>query len=222
MNKLVIIPVHEFADMLKRIVEFYKQHLEECDIVIINDSKVLKKCYIGALVDTKAKVINSKSNRNLAGNILQAFDFAKESFGKEYDLIITNEHDVMPTVDALYACLSVFENKKVFNGFASVSTLYKWNNEICYPTSKDWLNGWSIQNIPLVGDARVIGKQGVPFGFALWKPEAINQIREMSFDGVLYADTKFGEFLYKRGYHHIRLINYHVEHFNKGVKSWRI
>ena len=38
MNKLVIIPVCNFIDVLNKIVNFYIKYLDEADIIIVDDS----------------------------------------------------------------------------------------------------------------------------------------------------------------------------------------
>lgn len=200
MNKLVIIPVYKFHLLVNDIRKFYEENLDEADIIVIDDS--------AGCLGLKASIILGHTQSEIKNN-------------KEYDLIIINEHDVIPNESALYACLEVFtktiENKDV----ASVSTIYKHNNKDCYPSHVDWYNGITVMDDHLFGEVKYVGLQGIPFGFSLWKPKALKLIENIKLPDTWKLDSEFGKLLGDKGYHHLRLIDYQVEHYNKGVRSWK-
>ena len=222
MNKLVIIPVCNFFDCFNQIIAFYDEHLDEANIVIIDDSTDSRMMIIHNITG-KYNLITLRNNKKgyLSNAFLQGIEYAEKRFDKQYDLIITNEHDVVPNVETLYACLSAFENKEIMRDIASVSTIYKWKGQDCYPTHPHWYNGWTILNVPGVGECKVIGAQGVPFGFTLWKPQVLKLLNNKTLPPIWKLDSHFGQVVYDKGYHHIRLIDYFVEHYNGGVKSWK-
>lgn len=221
MNKLVIIPVCNFFDCIDEIIGLYNDWLEEAHIIVVDDSTDGKQFINSRIDDKRILYIRNHKQGDLRNAFFSGLNFSENFWKIKYDLVITNEHDVIPKLNALYACLSVFENTKLMRDVASVSTIYKWQDKDCYPSHPHWYNGWTISNVPGVGECKVLGAQGIPFGFALWRPEIIKMLNDDSLPLLWKLDSKFGELVYSKGYKHIRLIDYFVEHYNGGIKSWK-
>jgi len=219
MNKLVIIPICDFFDCIYTIVSFYLKNLDEADIIIVTDGVRDNTEWLQGSIQKNCIIIRNSKPGNLRNAIYSAYKYMQKS--RSYDLVITNEHDVIPNEDSLYACLHVFEDKKAMRGMASVSTVYKWNGKDCYPSHPNWYNGWTVLNGYGVGECKIAAAQGIPFGFALWKPEIIDLLNNKDLPLIWKLDSRFGELVYSKGYHHIRLVDYYVEHYKQGVKSWK-
>jgi hypothetical protein len=221
MNKLVIITVCDFFECIYQIVSFYRKELDEADIIIVDDSKRNPLYLLTHQKELKCTLIQNSNSGDLRNAFISALQIMESVYNKKYDLIITNEHDIIPNVKTLYACLHIFINNFLMRDIASVSTIYKWNDIDCYPTNPDWYNGWTILNTDEVGECKVVGIPGVPFGFSLWKPNIIQLLNNEKLPMLLHLDSEFGKLIYSKGYHHIRLVDYYVEHYKRGVKSWK-
>ena len=221
MNTLVIIPVCNFIELLNTIITFYAVNLNEADIVVVDDGD--KLAITPFFIDVKKEIAITVNTRHgyLSQAYLDGMFVAENHFGKKYDLVITNEHDVVPTLKSLYACLEVFNRSLCVENVASVSTIYKWNHNDCYPTHPHWYNGTTLYEDKLCGEVKFVGMQGVPFGFTLWKEKALKLLSPNELPPIWKLDSEFGKFLFNKGYHHLRLTDFFVLHHNKGVKSWK-
>lgn len=215
MSKIVVIPEFNFQDLIYQIVEFYRKHLDEAIILITTNR--LKE--VGALNDFSKNVFVVYSQPGLKNAYKTAYKFNALNYNK--DIMIINEHDVIPNVNALYSCLHIFENPPI-DDVASVSCNYSFNGEYCYPSSPNWFKDKPIISRPDVGKIARIGNQGVPFGFSIWKAKLFENIGDPIFPDTWKLDYHFGSYVHNElGMWHLRLLDYSVEHFNGGVKSWK-
>lgn len=214
MTAKVIIPVYGFTGLLPAIMKFYKDNLEEALVFVVNDDP---KMSLSGFSDENAII----SNNMIRGDLRHTFHHYTE-YTETTDIVITNEHDVMPKLDALYAGLTVFEQMRREMKLASVSCMYFWNDVLCYPSHPNWYKDEKIDIGEKFGRAAILGAQGVPFGFTIWDSKALSLIDNTSLPKIWKLDSAFGVLLNGHGYNHIRLIDYNVEHYNKGVNSWKM
>ena len=128
------------------------------------------------------------------------------------------ETDSNPTLSTFNKMIEVFLNEKS-NGIASVSPMYKWNGNYCYPTHNHWLSDPIYKITESHGKLTCV--HAVPFLFSVWEPLVFKYIKNNDFRNFIGLDTDFGTFLSKKGYKHIRLRDYYVEHVGGGKKSWK-
>lgn len=217
MKSLVVIPVFNFWGLVPKLISFYSRHHKEAEILIINDGTVNKS--INVKMWKNAQVYMSRYSCNLKGALQTAYEINNEQYG--CDTFIINEHDVIPNAHALQASLFI-HNDPPINNHASVSAIYKWDGKMCYPSHPNWFKDQPQMNYLQTGRIAIVGKQGIPFGFSIWKSGYFKNIIDKRFPNVWKLDHKFGEYVVVDcGASHIRLLDYHVEHFNKGVNSWK-
>lgn len=221
MNTLVIIPVCNFYELLNKIIDFYTINLDEADIIIVDDSN--SSALSSFVLNTRRKILMTLNTKHgyLGQAFLDGLFVAETEYNKKYDLVITNEHDVIPNVEALYACLHIFRSVNERKEVASVSTIYKYNNFMCYPSHPNWNKGITIFKDNLCGEVKYVGRQGVPFGFTLWKRIVFDEFDLSKLPPIWKLDSAFGRLLEEKGYHHLRLIDFYVEHYKRGIKSWK-
>lgn len=127
------------------------------------------------------------------------------------------ETDADPDIDSLAAMYDVI--KETRGPVASVSVMYKNNNEYCYPTHNHWFTDPIHSIHPKYGPIRKA--HAVPFLFSIWDAEVfywINSI-DTNFREFLHYDTDFGNFLSKNNWLHLRISDLHVGHVDGGKKS---
>ena len=211
MNKVVIIPVYGFVDYVTPLINFYKDNLEEAKIMIINSKGD------GSCKEFKdVSIIDNGSKITLKNAIKTGCQFAVDN---QADMVIINEHDVMPSVDALYASLHAFQ-EYYYEVYASVSCIYRWDGRPCYPTHPNWFLDQPRWEENGLGRVSAVAGQGVPFGFSLWKTEVIANVDREELPDVWKLDYQFGKMCFEEfGWKHLRLLDYYVEHHKMGVKS---
>jgi len=216
MTAKVIIPVFHFTKILEKIIAFYREHLDDAIIIIMNDGVEHTLDYLN---NDNVIVIDNIIHNDLSWAFLYA---DSNGITDSTDVIITNEHDVMPSAEALYAGLEVYLHMRHMMNVASVSFIYQWKGVNCYPTHEAWITKYdSLVDDSAYGTISIVGSQGVPFGCAIWNPDAFKHLSTEGLPTVKSLDSQFGALLYALGYTQLRMLNYTVEHYNGGVKSWR-
>lgn len=215
MKKLVIIPEFNFTELLVEIVSFYRKHLEEAQIIITTQQ--LDKFHFLKEFTKNVHIVYVQPGLKYAYK--RAYMLNKLNFGCE--LFIINEHDIIPNTNALYACLHIMEDPPI-DDVGSVSCNYKWNDNYCYPYSPNWFKDKPIIERNDVGRIVRVGAQGVPFSFSIWRSHLFENIDDPIFPDTWKLDYHFGNHVYtEKGFWHLRLLDYHVEHYEKGVNSWK-
>lgn len=218
MSKLVVIPVCDFIELLPKIIQFYTKHLSEAQIFIVDDCK---KENIKHFQEIWRNIIihdNQFPQLALKGSLFSAYLMNQSTFKK--DIIIINEHDVIPDEHALYAMLHIFEDAPVEN-YASVSCVYRDGEKLCYPSHKNWFKDKPQLHVNGIGRIALVQTQGIPFGFSIWKAELFKDIDLPYLPDIWKLDYLFGKYIWQRfGLYHMRLLDYSVQHYKKGVRSW--
>lgn len=132
-------------------------------------------------------------------------------------IIAVWETDCKPELNTFKAMISVLKNEKHQN-VASVSPMYKWNGNYCYPTHQHWFKDPVYTIDESYGEITHV--HAVPFLFSVWEPLAFKYMKNGNFRNFIGLDTDFGTFLTKNGYKHLRLKGHHIEHVGGGKKSW--
>ena len=216
LTKLVVIPVCNFWDLIPSIITFYRRHLDEAKILIVNDCR---RKSVDVSMWKNVEVVKSSYNKGLKGSLQTAYDYDIANVGS--DVMIINEHDVIVNEITLYASLHLFENP-VFSDFASVSPVYMHDKKMCYPSHPNWYKDKPQVSRADIGRIAKVMSQGVPFGFSLWRPNVFKDVVSKKFPNTWKLDYKFGKYVYEElGLCHMRMLDYYVEHFNEGVNSWK-
>lgn len=105
---------------------------------------------------------------------------------------------------------------------ASVSPVYDWKLQHCYPTQGTWFgvqdDGNCYQILKLKEHGRVAMTQAVPFLFSLWQPPALARITD-DMPELYQLDKALGLQLWSEGYIHLRLLDRAVGHAEGGHRS---
>lgn len=209
----VIVPVFGFTEALSDIIEFYLKCLPSAKVIIVNTgergSLELYKRY-------PVHIYDSRYGSSLKGAWMYHCDDEEA-----YDLVITNEHDVVPSPSALKAAIEAYRLYCTEFDVASVSCVYACDGEVCYPTNPAWFIGEKLLDFPHIGSVGKVGKEGVPFGFGVWAADVFDLIATEGLPPTVYLDSRFGALLHSLGYVCLRLLEHRVEHRHRGVKSWR-
>lgn len=209
----VIIPVFGFKGVLPDILSLYKEYLDEAQVLVVNDKP---GTFLHMFANNHAIFLNNEVNGDLKYTYSHYLKYTESC-----DYVITNEHDVVPTSAALYACISAYQQLSEVMKIASVSCVYRWNGKECYPSHPNWHKDKRFDIGPEYGRATLVGAQGVPFGFAVWSPEALALIDNDRLPKVWKLDSEFGVLLNEAGYHHVRLLDYTAYHYDCGINSWK-
>jgi len=122
------------------------------------------------------------------------------------------ETDTVPNLNTFSAMLNLYIEERLT--IASVSPMYKWLGEYCYPTHRHWYTDPMYRNHPSYG--KITKVHAVPFLFSLWTPESMQYINRDGLRPFLHFDSDFGKVLTDAGKFHLRMKEYHVDHYNSG------
>jgi len=184
---------------------------------------------------------------NYSGTIATTLDF---------DAVLFCESDAIPNDETLHNMLDVFEHPtdgwdqpgleayrryfvhgvriddgyfplpKNFGRLASVSPVYTWKGDYCYPTQwrrSDW-NWLSVNDsgdcyqIKETEQGRIGLARAVPFLFSLWNPECLLKV-DSDMPTLHHLDTALGAKVWNEGYINLRLLDHSVEHAGGGGMS---
>ena len=136
------------------------------------------------------------------------------------DVVHISETDAVPHKRNFLKMLSLFfeeEDKQV----GSVTPMYTWNNDFCYPTHAHWHTDKLYKKHPHFGHITNVGECGVPFLYSLWKPSLLEYINKNTFKPFIHLDRDFGNHIHHLGYKHLRMKDVSIDHFGGGRKSRR-
>ena len=161
------------------------------------------------------RVITSRGKRSLRKAILTGYDAIVEDW--KPDIVNIIETDALPETATLQAMLRVYREARGRVG--SVSPIYTWGGNNCYPTHKHWFSDTPAKEMFSTGTVREPGECGVPFLFSIWNPEAFELMRDDSLPDLASLDSEFGKKVYRAGFRHLRVTNYTIEHWKGGRQS---
>lgn len=159
---------------------------------------------------------NVKKNKSLKESLWAGF---KEGLKKITPTIVAVwETDAIPNLKTFEAMISKFiEEKNDGAKIASVSPMYTWLGSYVYPTHSHWLTDPLYSHHSRLGEIRVA--HAVPFLFSVWEPLLFMEINNKKFRSFIGLDTDFGKNATQKGFKHLRLINYNIEHERGGKNS---
>ena len=127
-------------------------------------------------------------------------------------------YDAVPNIKCFLGMLNLYF-EEVDNQVGSVTPMYKWKGEYCYPTHSHWHRDPTYKKHNQLGPINNVGGCGVPFLYSLWRPNLIEYINRPNFKTLIHLDRDFGNHIHKLGYKHLRMTNYSVDHYGGGRKS---
>lgn len=215
-----IIPTYNFLEGVKRISHWiskeYHFSATEYKIIIVNDSSDL--IYISDF-DRLSKlenfyILHSTGFRSLRHSILTGYEYVKNW---NPDLIHIIETDALPSTVTFQVMLKVYKEAK--GNIGSVTPIYTWKGENCYPTHKHWFSDSPTRENFSTGLVREPGDCGVPFLFSIWNPVLFELMKDESLPHLAQLDSEFGKKVHNAGYRHLRITNHTIEHWMKGRQS---
>jgi len=215
-----IIPTYNFLAGVKRISHWISNEYHflaaEQKIIIVDDHSDPKFSRDFTRLDTleNFKVVKSNGKRSLKDAILTGYDEVKDW---KPDLINIIETDALPQTATLQAMIRVY--KEARGNVGSVSPIYTWGGENCYPTHKHWFSDTPTRENFSTGPVREPGECGVPFLFSIWNPAVLELMRDENLPDIASLDSEFGKKVHRAGYRHLRVTNYTIEHWMKGRQS---
>lgn len=222
---LLLIPIHNYIEGVQRLEKFAKDNLSDLfsdwRIVLINNGSDKKSSDILKKISKQDNFIYAEQNvpKNLKLNFELGFKAG------EHEIVPTIvsiwETDAIPNIDIFKAMITVLLEERN-NGAVSVSPMYTWRGQYCYPTHKHWHTDpvYKIHN----KFGEITKAHAVPFVFSVWDPNSIKRINEKgteNFCEFLQLCRDFGVMLNKEGKKHLRLKRYSIEHQDGGKKSRR-
>jgi hypothetical protein len=219
-------PIHNYAEGVVRLLKFVENNYEALfgrdnfKVILINSHSDKRTCQI--LETFKSFPWVSLYHSNIKGSLKDALwtGWAHRDKTFKPDVVQIMETDALPNVKTLKAMLHLYfeeENKQV----GSVTPMYKWNNNFCYPTHSHWHTDPLYKRHSNLGNISNVGGPGVPFLYSLWRPSLLEYINKNSFKTLIHLDRDFGNHIHGLGYKHLRLQKYSVDHFGGGRKSRR-
>jgi len=218
-----IIPTYNFLQGVKRISHWisteYHFFTSEYKILVVDDNSDLSnsKDFERLSKLENFEVIKSRGKRSLKDAILTGYDHVKDW---NPDLINIIETDAIPQTNTMQALIRTYIEGG--DRVGSVSPMYKWENEYCYPTHKNWLLEPKTPEIFSCGDVREVGASGVPFLFSVWRPELFELMKDESLPNLRSLDSEFGLKVHQAGYRHLRTLGVSIEHWKRGMQSGAI
>ncbi len=134
------------------------------------------------------------------------------------DVVNIIETDAVPNTKCFLGMLNLYF-EEVDNQVGSVTPMYKWKGEYCYPTHSHWHRDPTYKKHNKLGLINNVGGCGVPFLYSLWRPNLIEYINRPNFKTLIHLDRDFGNHIHKLGYRHLRMTNYSADHHGGGRKS---
>jgi hypothetical protein len=215
-----IIPTYNFLEGVKRISHWitneYHFLAAEQRIIIVDDGSDHRYAQDFERLNRLENftVIKSRGRQSLREAILTGYDEVKDW---NPDLINIIETDALPQTATLQAMIRVYKEAK--GNVGSVSPIYTWDGENCYPTHKHWFSDSPTKENFSTGPVREPGECGVPFLFSIWNPILFELMRDKNLPNLASLDSEFGKKVHRAGYRHLRITNYTIEHWMRGRQS---
>lgn len=229
MKVTAIVPVHDFVGGLADICGWLRDqlpaHCAQHQALIWDD---------GSEPRAAARVRDTAERFGLAwtraegagsGSLKRSLEHAARlALDRGHDAVLVCEHDAVPD-DLTFACMLEVFRDPFREPLASVSPRYQWQGRDAYPTHPHWhtdgRHEGGRRDYPGIGTVTDVGAPGVPFLFSLWVPEVLAEVNRPEFPDVVSLDGTFGKYLHQQGYHHLRLIDVHIDHIGGGQRTWR-
>ena len=202
--------------MLKFANDNYPNISTEWKVIVVNshsDDLEIRKVRQFIKTNSNFDLVHS----NIKGSLQDALWcgwIGRDSF--EPDVVHIMESDSVPSSGALEKMIDVYLKEEKAG---SISPMYNWEGKSCYPTHNHWFTDKIYKEDPINGTIRTPGGAGVPFLFSLWRPQLLQYINMKEFKPLVHLDRDFGGFVFKKGWHHLRLSDVWVGHYNKGKNS---
>lgn len=206
------------------IVEEFRKLDIKYDVIVYNDNENNVNLKSFKLISNYKNFKIIHVSKNTADLRIPYKMASQNAITKNHDAVLIIEADAIPDSEAFEKMLEVYLHpfKKPL---ASVSPMYTWNKQHCYPTNTHWLTDGL--NIPGgrakcrgAGTVADVGEPGVPFVFSLWNPEALDMIHN-GLPTIVSLDQQLGKLLHEKGYHHLRVLEASIEHVDGGKRSWK-
>jgi len=220
---LVLIPINNYIEGVNRLVQFAKDNLSnlfnEWKVILINNNS-------DDLTSKKLKDFSNDKNfiyveQRVPKNLKLNFDLGIK-VGNAYmnpTIISIWETDAIPNIETFKSLLTVFVEERK-NNIASVSPMYKWKGNYCYPTHSHWHTDPIYKKHNVFGEITKV--HAIPFIFSVWNPlhiSRINSSETKDFCEFLQLCRDFGKLLSSEGKLHLRLKSFNIDHVDGGKKS---
>lgn len=227
MNILVIIPIHNYIDGVRRLVSFAESELpprcSDWRVVLVDNlssGEVASELRDMGQRD-KFAYIHQPVRKNLTASFQAGWSAGCDGFLP--DAVMVWETDAGPRVDTLEAMLDVYREERAANvAVGSVSAMYRWKRRSCYPVARHWTRDPVHRKHDWHGVIRKT--HAVPFVFSLWSPEAfalMSDAESRKWCRFMQLCRDFGRHVASRGMLHLRLCGYHTVHEGGGRRSRR-
>jgi hypothetical protein len=201
--------------LLKFIKNNFSDLFESYHISLIDNCSDQKTVsYLKGISDLNVSFIQCRVERSLKDTLSIGYEVGSKRMNPT--VVSVWETDANPNLDTFKKMISLLISEKE-NNVASVTPMYKWNGNYCYPTHPHW------HKDPIYGTSKEYGNiskvHAVPFLFSVWEPLVFKYIKNENFRNFIGLDTDFGTFLTNKGYKHLRLKDHSIEHMGGGKKS---
>ena len=223
---LQLVPVHNYREGVGKLLKFAENNYsslfgeDNFKVILVNshsDSRTVR-----SLTTFTQFPWVSLCNSTVEGSLKDALWTGWKNRDKAFkpDVVHITETDALPNLSTLKAMLSLYfeeENKQV----GSVTPMYKWNGNFCYPTHAHWHKDPLYKKHPHLGQITNVGGCGVPFLYSLWRPQLLQYINRTAFKPLIHLDRDFGNHIHRLGFKHLRMKKYSVDHMGGGRQSRR-
>jgi len=217
---LLLIPIHNYIEGVQNLLKFIKDNFKDLfdsyHISLIDNCSDQKTVsYLKSINDHNISFSQCNVNKSLKDTLSLGYLVGIKRSNPT--IVSIWETDANPNVDVFKKMISVLINERK-NKVASVTPMYKWNNNYCYPTHPHWFKDKTYKIDTENGE--ITNPHAVPFLFSVWDSSVFKDIKNESFRNFIGLDTDFGIYLTAKGYKHLRLKNHSIEHVGGGKKSW--
>jgi len=203
--------------LLKFIKNNFSDLFESYHISLIDNCSDQKTVsYLKSISDRNISFIQCRVERSLKDTLSIGYEVGSKRMNPT--IVSVWETDANPNLDTFKKMISLLISEKK-NNVASVTPMYKWNGNYCYPTHLHWFNDPTYRTDSQYGNITMVS--AVPFLFSVWEPLVFKYIKSGNFRNFIGLDTDFGTHLTNTGYKHLRLKDHSIEHIGGGKRSWK-
>ena len=203
--------------MLKFIKNNFSDLFESYHISLIDNCSDQKTVsYLKGISDLNVSFIQCRVERSLKDTLSIGYEVGSKRMNPT--IVSIWETDANPELNTFKKMISLLISERK-NAIASVSPMYTWKGNYCYPTHSHWHTDPIYKTEIEYGQITKV--HAVPFLFSVWEPLVFKYIKSGDFRNFIGLDTDFGTFLTNKGYKHLRLKNSNIEHVGGGKKSRR-
>lgn len=202
--------------MLKFIKNNFNNLFESYHVCLIDNCSEQKTVsYLKSINDPNVSFSQCKVQRSLKDTLNLGYTTGNARISPT--IVSIWETDSNPNLNTFLKMINLLIEERT-NKVASVSSMYKWNGNYCYPTHPHWHTDPIYKKTEKYGE--ITTAHAVPFLFSVWDSNVFRYIKNKEFRNFIGLDTDFGTFLTEAGYKHLRLKGYYIEHIGGGKKSW--